>query len=58
MVDYIDLTAVVRPAESEQRARVIFAAVDGAQLIAGSRSDISLFGALIESYRLSGLLPA
>ena len=44
--------------ESEQRARAIFAAVAGAQLMARSRSDISVFDALIDSYRLAGLLPA
>jgi TetR/AcrR family transcriptional repressor of nem operon len=44
--------------ESEQRARAIFAAVAGAQLTARSRSDISVFDALIDNYRSSGLLPA
>ena len=44
--------------ESERRARAIFAAVAGAQLAARSRSDISVFDALIDSYRSSGLLPA
>ena len=42
----------------EARARAIYAAVAGAQLIARSRSDISLYDALIESYRVAGLLPA
>jgi TetR/AcrR family transcriptional repressor of nem operon len=50
--------AVVNAEESEQRARAIFAAVAGAQLIARSRSDISLYDALIDSYRAAGLLPA
>jgi TetR/AcrR family transcriptional repressor of nem operon len=36
----------------------IFAAVAGAQLMARSRSDISLFDSLIDSYRVAGLLPA
>ena len=44
--------------ESGRRARAIFAAVAGAQLIARSRSDISLYDTLIESYRVTGLLPA
>jgi TetR/AcrR family transcriptional repressor of nem operon len=44
--------------ESEQRARAIFAAVAGAQLMARSRSDISVFDALIDSYRGAGLVPA
>jgi TetR/AcrR family transcriptional regulator, transcriptional repressor for nem operon len=47
-----------RPEKSEERARAIFAAVAGAQLMARSRSDIGLFDALIESYRATGLLPA
>ncbi|MGY3539801.1 TetR/AcrR family transcriptional repressor of nem operon [Bradyrhizobium sp. USDA 4515] len=46
------------PEESEPRARAIFAAVAGAQLMARSRSDISLFDALIETYQATGLLPA
>lgn len=54
----LSAAAVVNAAESEQRARAIFAAVAGAQLIARSRSDISLYDALIESYRAAGLLPA
>lgn len=49
---------VVSSEESEPRARAIFAAVAGAQLMARGRSDISLFDALIESYRAAGLLPA
>ena len=49
---------VVSPKESERRARAIFAAIAGAQLVARSRSDISLFDTLIESYRVAGLLPA
>lgn len=54
----LSAAAVVNSGESEQRARAIFAAVAGAQLIARSRSDISLYDALIDSYRRAGLLPA
>jgi TetR/AcrR family transcriptional regulator, transcriptional repressor for nem operon len=54
----LSAAAVVSSEESERRARAIFAAVAGAQLMARSRSDISLFDALIESYRAAGLLPA
>ena len=54
----LSAAAVVGADESEQRARAIFAAVAGAQLIARSRSDISLYDALIDSYRVAGLLPA
>lgn len=46
------------PAASERRARAIFAAVAGAQLMARSRSDITVFDALIDGYREAGLLPA
>ena len=48
---------LVATKDSEARARAIFAAVSGAQLFARSRSDISQFDNLIESYRASGLLP-
>ncbi|QOZ12572.1 TetR/AcrR family transcriptional regulator [Bradyrhizobium sp. CCBAU 51765] len=50
-------TGLVGRKESEARARSIFAAVAGAQLMARSRSDISLFDALIDGYRAAGLLP-
>jgi TetR/AcrR family transcriptional repressor of nem operon len=50
--------AVVSSEESERRALAIFAAVAGAQLMARSRSDISLFDSMIEGYRVAGLLPA
>ncbi|MBO9100893.1 MULTISPECIES: TetR/AcrR family transcriptional regulator [unclassified Rhizobium] len=43
---------------SEARAHAIFAAVAGAQLMARSRSDITLYDALIDAYRIAGLLPA
>jgi TetR/AcrR family transcriptional repressor of nem operon len=46
------------PEKSEPRARAIFAAITGAQLMARSRADVSLYDALIESYRAAGLLPA
>lgn len=54
----LSAAAVVKSGESEQRARAIFAAIAGAQLIARSRSDVALYDALIESYRVAGLLPA
>jgi hypothetical protein len=46
---------VVSSEESESRARAIFSAVAGAQLMARSRSDISLYDSLIDSYRAVGL---
>ena len=54
----LSAAALVSSEESERRARAIFAAVAGAQLIARSRSDISLYDALIDSHRVAGLLPA
>ena len=54
----LSAAAVDNSGESERRARAIFAAVAGAQLMARSRSDISLFDSLIDSYRVAGLLPA
>ena len=49
---------LVSARKSEQRARAIFAAVAGAQLMARSRSNISLYDSLIDNYRAAGLLPA
>ena len=49
---------VVKPKEITTRARAIYSAVAGAQLFARGRSDISLFDAMIDSYRKAGLLPA
>jgi len=46
------------PAQSADRARAIYAAIAGAQLLARSRSDIALYDALIDTYRAAGLLPA
>jgi TetR/AcrR family transcriptional repressor of nem operon len=43
--------------ECETKARAIFAAVAGAQLMARSRADLSLFDTLIDSYRETGLIP-
>ena len=56
--EVLSAAGVVGPEKSEERARAIFAAVAGAQLMARSRSDISLFDTLIDCYRTSGLLPA
>ncbi|WP_341319416.1 TetR/AcrR family transcriptional regulator [Paraburkholderia sp. IMGN_8] len=49
---------VVAAEEADGRARAIYAAVAGAQLMARGRADIVLFDALINSYRSAGLLPA
>jgi TetR/AcrR family transcriptional repressor of nem operon len=44
--------------DSELRARAIFSAVAGAQLLARSRANLALYDELIDSYRAAGLLPA
>ena len=49
---------VASSTEAEPRARAIFAAVAGAQLMARGRADINLFDTLIKTYQTSGLLPA
>ena len=48
---------IVDASKAEARGRAIFAAVAGAQLMARSRSDITVFDALIDSYRETGFLP-
>ena len=49
--------ASVPASKRETRARAIFAAVAGAQLMARGRADLKLFDALIDSFRGSGLIP-
>ncbi len=41
----------------QQRAEAIYAAIVGAQLVARSQADITLFDRLIAGYRAAGLLP-
>jgi TetR/AcrR family transcriptional regulator, transcriptional repressor for nem operon len=53
----LSASKAIGPEESERRARAIFAALAGAQLIARSRSDITVYDALVNSYRSVGLLP-
>ncbi|OYU87439.1 MAG: TetR family transcriptional regulator [Bradyrhizobiaceae bacterium PARB1] len=50
--------AIVTAEQVEPRARAIFAAIAGAQLMARGRNDVALYDALIDSYRTAGLLPA
>ena len=47
----------VEPKDGEAKARAIYAAIAGAQIIARSRSDLDLFDALVRSYREAGFLP-
>lgn len=51
----LSAAGVVGDEERGRRARAIFAAVAGAQLIARSRADIALYDELIDSYREAGL---
>jgi TetR/AcrR family transcriptional repressor of nem operon len=39
------------------RARAIFAAIEGAQLVARSRGDVSVYEEIVAAYRGSGLIP-
>lgn len=48
---------VSSPKEAEKRARAIYSAIVGAQLVARSRADIKLYDSLIDGYRIAGLLP-
>jgi TetR/AcrR family transcriptional regulator, transcriptional repressor for nem operon len=43
--------------EIERRALAVFAAIEGAQLIARGRGDVAAFDQSIEAYRAAGLLP-
>ncbi|CAM3992457.1 HTH tetR-type domain-containing protein [Bordetella tumbae] len=50
--------AGVKRKQAEQRARGIFAAVSGAQLMARGRADIKLFDSIMKGYRDAGLFSA
>jgi len=41
----------------QRRALAIFAAVQGAQLVARSRGDAAVYDEVVQSYREGGLLP-
>jgi TetR/AcrR family transcriptional repressor of nem operon len=41
----------------QRRARAIFAAVQGAQLVARSRGDATVYDEVVQTYREAGLLP-
>jgi TetR/AcrR family transcriptional repressor of nem operon len=46
-----------KPVEIQRHARAIYAAVQGAQLIAHTRGDVSVYEEIIATYRASGLIP-
>jgi TetR/AcrR family transcriptional regulator, transcriptional repressor for nem operon len=50
--------ASVPASKRKTRARAIYAAVAGAQLMARSHADLKLFDSLIDSFRGSGLIPS
>ncbi|MDE2466874.1 MAG: TetR/AcrR family transcriptional regulator [Alphaproteobacteria bacterium] len=58
LANLLSSAAIASPKEDEERARAIFAAVAGAQLLARSRSDIALYDSVIDSYCKAGLLPS
>jgi len=58
LCEHLIAAKLASPAEGELRARAIYAAIAGAQIIARSRSDVKLFDKLIESYQRMGLLPS
>nr|USU32372.1 TetR/AcrR family transcriptional regulator [Methylobacterium sp. OTU13CASTA1] len=58
LCDHLIAARLASPAEGELRARAIYAAIVGAQIIARSRSDVKLFDKVVESYQIMGLLPS
>lgn len=54
----LSAAGAVRAEDVDQRARAIFAAIAGAQLVARSRANVAVYDALIDGYRAAGLLPA
>jgi TetR/AcrR family transcriptional repressor of nem operon len=58
LVKVLSLQQPAAQAEAiERHALAIFAAVEGAQLVARGRGDIAVFDRTIEAYRTAGLLP-
>ena len=50
-------TGSADPEMIPRRARAIFAAIEGAQLVARSRGDASIYEDIVATYRDSGLIP-
>jgi TetR/AcrR family transcriptional repressor of nem operon len=50
-------TGIADPEGIRHRARAIFAAIEGAQLVARSRDDVSVYEEIVATYRESGLIP-
>ncbi len=52
-----DKTAAVTSNPVRDRALAIYAAIQGAQLVSRSRSDISAYDTIVAAYRTAGLVP-
>ena len=56
-----EVLAICRPQlsadQAQEQAMAIYAAVEGAQLVARGRGDIGVFDTTIQAYRAAGLLP-
>jgi TetR/AcrR family transcriptional regulator, transcriptional repressor for nem operon len=50
-------TGAADPEGIRHRARAIFAAIEGAQLVARSRGDVSVYEEIVATYRRIGLIP-
>lgn len=57
LADRVTEAKIVDAGQSQARARAIFAAISGAQLMARSRDDLALFDHIVADYQAAGLLP-
>lgn len=53
----LETTGAVSREEAQQRARAIFAAIEGAQLVSRSRNDVAVYEEIVATYRQNGLIP-
>jgi len=53
----LGMTGITDTGEAQRRARAIFAAIEGAQLVARSRDDVSVYEEIVATYRVNGLIP-
>jgi TetR/AcrR family transcriptional regulator, transcriptional repressor for nem operon len=58
LVKVLSLQKPVVANKAVQRlAHAVFAAIEGAQLVARGRADVAVFDEIVESYRKAGLIP-
>jgi TetR/AcrR family transcriptional repressor of nem operon len=58
LVKVLSLQKPVVAKKAVQRlALAVFAAIEGAQLVARGRADVAVFDEIVESYRKAGLIP-